>query len=122
VPGACKRRERAADRLQQRRLARAVRAEESDTVARQDAEVEPREDRRAALVAERGALEQDELARGGRGRRERELERAVDVRAGDELHALDRPERLCACLAFVAFARKRSTNDCRCAIWRCCFA
>ncbi len=106
VPGACKRRERAADRLQQRRLARAVRAEESDTVARQDAEVEPREDRRAALVAERGALEQDELARGGRGRRKRELERAVDVRCRNELHALDRPEAALRLLGFRGLRAK----------------
>ena len=42
------------------------------------------------VVAERRVLEQHELARGARGRRERELERAVDVRRGNELHALER--------------------------------
>ena len=68
----------------------AVGTEESDAVAGENAEVEPLEHRRAVLVAERRVLEQHELARGGCNRRERELERAVDVRRGDELHALER--------------------------------
>ena len=79
-----------ADRFQERGLAGAVGAQEPDAVAGENAEVESLEHRRPALVTERRVLEQDELPRGGRGRREGELERAVDVRRGDELHALER--------------------------------
>jgi hypothetical protein len=115
-------RELAGERLDERRLARAVGAEQADAVAGEDRQLERAEHRRRVAVAQRRVLEPHELARVRARRREHELERAVDVRRRDALHALERPRRLCACFALVAFARKRSTNDCRCSIWRCCFA
>jgi hypothetical protein len=84
-----KRRERAADRFQERGLARAVRPEKPDAVAREETPREPFQYGCACRVAERCVLEQHQLPRGPRHRRERELERAVDVRRGDLLHPLE---------------------------------
>ncbi len=87
------RRERPGDALQQRRLARAVGAEEADAVAGEDRPRhagEHRRGRRRVAVAQRHVLEAQELPRVDRRRLEVELERAVDVRRGDPLHPLQR--------------------------------
>ena len=89
-PLARARRERPGERLEQRRLAGAVGAEQPDALAGQHGPVEVREDRRRVPVAERDVLEPNELPRGRVDRRKRELERAVDVRRGDPLHPLER--------------------------------
>ncbi len=78
------------DRLQQRRLARAVGPEEPDPVAIENSPVEIGENGRALAVAERDVLEAHQLLRGDRHRGERELERAVDVRRRDPLHPFQR--------------------------------
>ena len=90
MPLAGERRQLAGDRLQQRRLAGAVGAEQPDALAVEDAPVEAFEHRRAARVAQRRVLELHELLRGDRHRREREFERAVGVRRRDPLHPLER--------------------------------
>ena len=90
VPRAGKRRQRAGDRFQQRRLAGAVGAEESDALAVEEAPVEAFEHRRTARIAQRHLLELHEPLRSGRHRRERELERAVGMRSRDLLHPLER--------------------------------
>ena len=82
----CSWRKRAGDRLQQCGLAGAVGAEQADALPRQYTPVDAAEDRRARRVAEVGTFQQHELARGRIDGREGELERAIDVGSGDELH------------------------------------
>src|SRR5665213_616892 len=81
-------RQLARQRLDQRRLARAVGTEEPDALAIGNRQVETFEYRRCAGVAQRRVLETRQFARNGGGRREREFERAVDVRCGNQLHPL----------------------------------
>src|SRR5665213_411961 len=81
-------RQLARQRLDQRRLARAVGTEEPDALAIGNRQVEALEYRRCAGVAQRRVLETRQFARNGGGRREREFERAVDVRCGNQLHPL----------------------------------
>ena len=90
MPHAGAQRQGARDRLQQRRFAGAVGAEEPDAVAGQDVPVEVREYRRRVGVAQRRFLEPDQLLRGRVHGREGELEGAVDVRRRDALHAFQR--------------------------------
>jgi hypothetical protein len=90
VPFAGQRRQRTGDRLEERRLAGAIGAEEPDAIAVEDAPIEALEHRRTARIAERHMLELHETLRGDRHWREHELEGAVGVRGGDSLHALER--------------------------------
>jgi hypothetical protein len=84
------RRQRSGDGLEQRRFARAVRAEQADAVAAADSPVEILENRSRLAVAERRGFEQHELLRDDACWREREFERAVDVRGRDPFHPLER--------------------------------
>ena len=99
---AASRRQQTRERLQQRRLAGAVGAEQADPRPGEDAPIHVREHRRPPFVAQRDVIEPHELARRRAGGRECELERAVDVRGGDELHAF---ERLDAALRLLGLGR-----------------
>src|SRR6266851_3934296 len=79
------------DRLDERRLAGAVWAEEADRVARRDDPVDVRQDRRA-VVADGGSLEAEERPRHARRRLDRELERPVQVRDRDALQLFQRAD------------------------------
>src|SRR5205814_5096043 len=92
------------DRLEERGLAGAVRAEQSDRVARQDAPLDLRE-HRVARIADPGLLEREELARLLGGRPELELEGRVDVGGGDALELLQRVD---AALRLARLRRFRS--------------
>ena len=83
------RREQPRGELDERRLARAVAAEQADARARLDRELDVRE-HRLAVVAGGGVLEDEHRVGAARKLAEVEVERRVDVRRRDPLHPLER--------------------------------
>src|SRR5271167_1366557 len=86
---AIEQRKLAGDRAQQRRFARAVGSEQADALPRQDRPVDAVQDRLPG-VPKRRVVELDELSGVNFRCRKRERKRAIDVRGGDQFHALER--------------------------------
>ena len=119
---ALQRREAPADELAEGRLAVAVGAEQGDAVVRQDGEVEPVEDGPVA-IARGAALDGDERRREQplRARAGRRAATSSSTMAAIGSSLASRLTRDCACRAFDALARKRSTKACRCLRSASCF-